>query len=190
MVAVLRCLPHSMPSVAPTPLPTPIPSNKLHGDDELIVAFCSQFDGLILEMVRCKDVIPPLLLIMLFLRALHSHYSDIMEQFRTRHKSLETTTIDFIVDDTNHYDTFILKEPRHGYKSSIPSSRVPAAASAHTDNAGTVWNSPFNWLCKSYGDKRIKTQWKQALGGNGICPICHQEEPKHVPKDCGLLKAS
>jgi hypothetical protein len=48
---------------------------------------------------------------------------------------------------------------------------------------------PFDWLCKSYGDKGIKTWWKQAFGGNSICPIFHQEEPKHVPKDCHLLKA-
>ena len=27
------------------------------------------------------------------------------------------------------------------------------------------------------------------MGGNGICLICHQEKLKHVPKDCGLLKA-
>ncbi len=57
--------------------------NKLQGNDEPIVAFSSQFDGLILEMVRCKVVIPPLLLGMLFLCALHSRYSDIVEQFRT-----------------------------------------------------------------------------------------------------------
>jgi hypothetical protein len=50
--------------------------NKLKGNDEPIVAFWSQFDSLILEMVQCKVVIPPLLLVILFLRALHSHYSD------------------------------------------------------------------------------------------------------------------
>jgi hypothetical protein len=126
---------------------------------------------------------------MLFLRALHSHYSTIVEHFRTHGKSLETTSIDLIVDEVNHHDTFILKEPHHRDKSSKPPSRVLAAASAHTDNAGTAWNPPFDWLCESYGDKGIKTQWNRALGGNVICPICHWEEPKHVPKDCGLLKA-
>jgi hypothetical protein len=97
--------------------------------------------------------------------------------------------IDLIVDDMSYHNTFILKEPCCSDKSSKPQSQVPAAASAQTNNAGTVWNFPFNWLCKSYGDKGIKTWWKQALGGNGICLICHREEPKHVPKDCGLLKA-
>jgi hypothetical protein len=51
--------------------------NELQGNDEPIVAFCSQFDGLILEIAQCKVVIPPLLLIMLFLRALHSRYSGV-----------------------------------------------------------------------------------------------------------------
>ncbi len=54
---------------------------ELQGDDELILAFRSHLDDLILEMAHCKVVIPPLLLIMLFLRALHSRYSDIGEQY-------------------------------------------------------------------------------------------------------------
>jgi hypothetical protein len=42
--------------------------NKLQGKYETILAFCSHFDGLILEMACCKVVIPPLplLLVMLF----------------------------------------------------------------------------------------------------------------------------
>ncbi len=27
------------------------------------------------------------------------------------------------------------------------------------------------------------------MGDNGICPMCHRGEPKHVPKDCPLLKS-
>jgi hypothetical protein len=57
--------------------------NVLQGDEEPIVAFWSQFDDLILEMRRCKVVIPHLNLVMLFLRALHSHYFNIIERFRT-----------------------------------------------------------------------------------------------------------
>jgi hypothetical protein len=60
---------------------------------------------------------------------------------------------------------------------------------APTDNAGTVWNSPFDWLGKVYGKKGIRACWKKALDGGGICPSCHQENPKHVPKDCTLLKS-
>jgi hypothetical protein len=55
--------------------------NKLQDKHEPILAFRSHFNGLILEMACCKVVIPPLLLVMLFLRALHSRYLDIVEQF-------------------------------------------------------------------------------------------------------------
>ncbi len=44
-------------------------------------------------------------------------------------------------------------------------------------------------MCKGYGDKGIHTRWKKGLGGTGICPICHQENPKHVLKDSALLKS-
>jgi hypothetical protein len=73
--------------------------NELQGDDESILAFWSWFDGLIFEMACCKVVIPPLLLIMLFLRVLRSCYSNIVEQYWTRHKLIETTSIDMIVHD-------------------------------------------------------------------------------------------
>ncbi len=62
-------------------------------------------------------------------------------------------------------------------------------SAAHTDNAGTVWSSPFDWLSKGYGEKGIHNCWKKVLGGSGICPICHQETPEHEPKECTLLKS-
>jgi hypothetical protein len=95
-------------------------------------------------MAHCKVVIPLLLLVMLFLRALHSCYRDIVEQFRTRHKSIETTSIDMIVNDVTYHNKFILKKPCCANKSPMPPSRVPTAAAAHMDNAGTVWSSPFD----------------------------------------------
>ncbi len=134
--------------------------NELQGDDEPILAFWSQFDGLIFEIACCKAVIFPLLLVMLFLHAFHSCYGDIVEQFRTHHKSIETTSIDMIVNDVTYYDDFILKKAPRTSKSSKPPSRVPTAAAAHADNAGTVWSSPFDWLSKSHGDKGIRTCWK------------------------------
>jgi hypothetical protein len=73
--------------------------NELQGDNEPDLAFGSCFDGLIMEMACCKVAIPSLLLIMFFLRALHSCYSDIEEQFWTHHKSLETTSLDMTVAD-------------------------------------------------------------------------------------------
>ncbi len=78
---------------------------------------------------------PPLLLVMFLLCALHGYYLDIVEQFWTWHKSLETTLSEMIVADVT----------------SKPPSQIPAASVAHTENPGTVWSSPFNWLCKGYG---------------------------------------
>ncbi len=85
--------------------------NKIQDKNEPVLVFCSRFDGLILKMACCKVVIPPLLLVMLFLWALHSRYLDIVEQFRTWHKSLETTSIEMIIADVTYQDEFILKEP-------------------------------------------------------------------------------
>jgi hypothetical protein len=85
--------------------------NELQGENKPILAFRSRFDCIILEMARCKVVIPPLLLVMLFLRVLHSQYLDIVEQFRTWHKSLETTSIEMIIADVTYHNKFILKEP-------------------------------------------------------------------------------
>jgi hypothetical protein len=146
--------------------------------------------ALFLEMACFKVVIPPLLLVMLFLRALHSRYLDIVEPFHTRHKSLKTKSIEMINADVTYHNKFILKEPCRQDKSSKTLSQIPAASAAHTDNACSVWSSPFDWLSKGYGEKGIRTCWKKALGGSGICPICHQETPKHVLKYCVLLKTS
>jgi hypothetical protein len=55
--------------------------NEVQGDSEPIVEFWSRFDGMIMDMSRCKVVIPPLLLVMIFIRALHTRYSDILDQF-------------------------------------------------------------------------------------------------------------
>jgi hypothetical protein len=48
---------------------------------------------MILDMNRCKVVIPPHLLVMIFIHALHSRYSDVLDQFCSRYKDLEAATI-------------------------------------------------------------------------------------------------
>ncbi len=58
--------------------------NDVQGDSEPIVKFWSRFDGMIMDLSCCKDVIPPLLLVMIFIRALHLRYSDILDQFGIR----------------------------------------------------------------------------------------------------------
>jgi hypothetical protein len=100
------------------------------------------------------------------------------------------TSIDMIVDDVMYHDGLTLQEPRRTpNKPGKPPPRVPAASAAHTDTTGAVCSSPFDWLAQKYSEKGIRNCRKKALSGNGIRPICHHEEPKHVPKDCPLLKS-
>jgi hypothetical protein len=118
----------------------------------------------------------------------HSCYSDLLDQFCTRFKSIEMASIDSIVDDIVYHDGFIVHE-RKGAKPSSSAPRVPAAASANTDWKGTVWQTPFKWLSKAMSKKAIRTRWTHALAGTGICPICHcEDKPWHFPTKCPLLK--
>ncbi len=55
--------------------------NDVQGPSEPVLEFCSRFDGMVLDMSRSKIILPPILLVMLFLHALHSRYSDILDQF-------------------------------------------------------------------------------------------------------------
>ena len=59
-----------------------------------------------MDMSQCKVVITPLLLIMIFIRTLHSHYSDILDQFRSRYKDLEAATIESVVANVTYRDGF------------------------------------------------------------------------------------
>ena len=164
--------------------------NDIQGDSESIIEFRSRFDGLNLELSRCKVFLPPILLVMLFLRALHSRYSALFDQYRTRFKPIESASLDSIVAEVTYHDGFTpvdysKKKPSSG----APPPRGPAAASANTnsDRNGKVWQSPFEWLAV-YGEKGIKTRWSRAMAGTGICPICHKDvTPKHLPTQCPLL---
>ncbi len=55
--------------------------NDVQGELESILEYRSRFNGLTLELLQCKVAIPPLLLVVLFLWAIHSCYADIIEQF-------------------------------------------------------------------------------------------------------------
>jgi hypothetical protein len=126
------------------------------GNDKPILQYWSRFDGIIMELSRCKVAIPQILMVMLFLRAIHSRYSDLLEQFCTSFKSIENAMVDSIVEDIGYHDGFTVHE-RKGAKPPTSAPRLPAAASANTDQKGTVWQTPFEWLSKSFSKKAIKT---------------------------------
>ena len=154
------------------------------GNSEPIVEFRSRFDGMIMNMARRKVIIPPLLLVMIFLCALHTCYSDILVQFRSRYKDLDTASINSVVADVKYHDEFQLVDP----KLKNPQKGGPGALAVAIDNAGKEWKNPFEWL-SSFSVKTVKTRWDRAIAGTGICPICHRaEKPWHVPANCLLLK--
>jgi hypothetical protein len=123
--------------------------NDVQGEPERILEYCLRFDGLTLELSCCKVVLPHLLLVMLFLHALHVCYVDIVKQFCTRFKSIETATVDSIVSNVVFQDRFELvnsKKGKPGAGASNLNQRVPAAATANTDCQGQAWQ-----LTKSIG---------------------------------------
>ena len=159
--------------------------NIVQGKSESILEYRSCFD--------CKVIIPSFLLVVLFLRALHSWYATIFEQYWSRFKPIKTATLDSIVSDVTFHNGFTVVDS----KKKPPGSRLPAAASANTNSnqkantnsnqKGNVWQMPVEWLAQ-YGIKGIKGRWMRAMAGTGICPICHRDElPRHVPTQCPLL---
>jgi hypothetical protein len=164
--------------------------NDVQGESEPFLEYPSRFDGLTLELSRCKVVLPHLLSVMLFLRGLHSWYNDIVTQFWSGHKSIKMATINSIVSDVTFHDRFTLVESKIGKSGGSSGSTpcVPAAMSANTDRQGNVWQTSFEWLAKNQV-KGIKQRWSRAMAGNGICPVCHcDKKPLHVPTQCPLLK--
>jgi hypothetical protein len=160
--------------------------NDIKSKAEPIMKFCSWVDSMVMDMLHCKIMIAPILLVMFFLCALHGHYTDLLEQFHSHSKVLEDASIVSVVEDVHYHNSFTLaslKKSPHP-----PGSWGPKASAAIINKQGTVWANPFEWLSK-YGRKGIKTCWIHALVSTGICPICHcAKNPWHVPANCPPLK--
>ena len=107
---------------------------------------------MVLDMFWSKIVLPPILLVMLFLGVLHSRYSDLLDQFRSRYKSLETATIDSVVEDARYHDEFKLV----GLDKKVPAT--PRATTANVNKDGKEWALPFEWQF-TYATKSLKTGW-------------------------------
>ena len=156
--------------------------NGVQGPLEPVLEFRSRFDGKVLDMSRSKMFLPPILLVMLFLHALHSRYSNILDQFRSRYKILEAATIDSVIEDARYHNEFKL------VGSDKKGGPTPKAAAANIDRPGKEWALPFEWL-STYTTKGIETRWERAIAGMGICPICHcADKPWHIPANCPILK--
>jgi len=161
-------------------------NDNMGADSEDILAFRSRFDGMINKMSRCKIFIPQILMVMFFLRSLHSRYSPLLDQFRNHLRSIETASLDSIVLHICFHDDFtVVGKEKKG-------SKGPKAAAAATSPAGPTsqdgrsWNNPWEWLAKLSPDS-VKGRWKRSLRGSGFCPICHRGDERHSPVDCPLL---
>jgi hypothetical protein len=131
-------------------------------------------------------MIPPILLVMFFLCALHGHYTDLLEQFCSHFKVLEDASANSMIEDVRYHNRFTLAGPKNSPPP--PGSWVPKDSAANADKQGHKWSNPFEWLL-SYNKKGIKICWSCALAGMGICSICHRaEKPWHVPAYCPFLK--
>ena len=108
--------------------------NNSPGKNEPIMEFCSWFNGLVMEMSCCKIMLPPILLMMLFLCALHGCHADLLDQFHSCFKVLETATIDSVVEGVRYQDSFTLA----GSKRSPPppGSCIPKSSAVYVDKQG------------------------------------------------------
>jgi len=80
---------------------------------------------------------------MLFLRALHLRYQDLLNQFASKQKDLLVALIDSVVADAKFMDEFVAVGANG--KAATPHSfpRSPAAATALTDREGKEHCSPW-----------------------------------------------
>jgi hypothetical protein len=122
---------------------------------------------------------------MLFLRAIHARYSDLLSQFASKHKDLSLASIDSIVAGARFMDEFVVVGGKHKPGAPNPSSRSPAAASVATDKEGKQFCNPFEWL-GTYEPTYLATCWRCSLRGDFYCAICNGKE-KHHPTKCLLL---
>ena len=161
--------------------------NDTQGDKEGLHEFRSRFEGHLGALSRSSVAIPPILQVMLFLRALHARYGDLLTQFASKHKDLSTASIDSVISDAKFMDEFTVVgaggKPKPGHPS--PSPRSPTAASVVTDGDGKRYRTPFEWLA-SYDPGSLANRWRRSLGGNFYCAFCNGKE-KHHPTKCPLL---
>jgi hypothetical protein len=109
--------------------------NDTQGNKEGLHEFRSRFEGHLEALSRSSIIIPPILQGMLFPRALHARYGDLLSQFTSKQKDLSTATIDSVISDAKFTDEFTVVgaggKPKPGLPS--PSPRSPAVALVVTD---------------------------------------------------------
>ena len=94
---------------------------------------------------RLSVAIPSILQVILFLRAMHARYGDLLTQFASKQKDLSLALIDLVILDAKFMDEFTVVgvggKPKPGAPSPSPCS--PAAALVVTDGEGKRYRTPF-----------------------------------------------
>jgi hypothetical protein len=122
---------------------------------------------------------------MLFLRAIHSRYQGILNQFVSKQKDLLAALIDSVVANTKFMDEFstVGVNGKAIRPTSTPCSL--AAATAVTDRNGKEHCSPWEWL-STFKLSSILSCWRRSLKGGFYCSFCHSKD-KHHPLKCPML---
>jgi hypothetical protein len=158
--------------------------NDRQSDKEGIHKFRSRFEGHFSALSRSSVAIPPILQVMLVLRALHLRYQDLLNQFASKQKYFSVATIDSVVADAKFMDEFVAVGANGKAASPSPFLRSPAAATALTDREGKEHRSPWESLA-SYDSPGILSRWRRSLRGGFYCAFCHSKE-KHHPLKAGI----
>ncbi len=119
--------------------------NDTQGDREGLHEFRSRFEGHLGALSWSSVAIPPILQVMLFLRALHACYRNLLTQFASKQKDLSTALIDLVISDAKFMDEFTVVgaggKPKPGHPSPSPCS--PVAPSVVTDGDGKRYRTLF-----------------------------------------------
>jgi hypothetical protein len=120
--------------------------NNRQSDKEGIHKFHLQFEGNLLALFRLLVAIPQILLVMLFLRAIHLRYQGLLNQFASKQKDLSAASINSVVADAKFIDEFatVGANGKAIHPTSTPCSL--AAVTAVTDRDGKEHHSPWEWL--------------------------------------------
>jgi hypothetical protein len=109
--------------------------NNIQGEGELILEYQAWFESLTIKLSRCKVALPPILSVLFFLWGLRGCYYDIVEQFCSRFKWIESKSINSIVSDVSYHDKLTLVNSKKGKQTADSGSGagVPATAAANTN---------------------------------------------------------
>ncbi len=132
--------------------------NERQSDTEGIHEFCLRLEGNLLALSCSSVAIPQIFQVILFLRAIHSRYQGLLNQFTSKQKDLSAALIDSVVADAKFMDEFatVGVNGKAIHPTSTPCS--PAVVTAVTGHDGKEHCSPWEWLA-TFKSGKILSRW-------------------------------